>query len=68
MLILGFQFGITGKTGKSNMLVVCSLALTLAAVIWLILVLDNPKLGLITLNQQQIVDLQTEMKTATVHQ
>ena len=63
MLILGFQFGIAGK---SNMLVIFSLALTLAAVIWLILALDNPKLGLIKVNQQQIFDLQKEINSSVL--
>lgn len=60
MLILGFQFGVSGKT---NLLVVVSLAIVFSAVMWLIFALDDAKLGLITVDYQQVQQLQREVHT-----
>jgi len=59
MLVLGYQFGISGKrNSKLNLL----LALIFTVVIFLILVLDRPELGLSKLNQQPMQMLKEQMQ------
>jgi hypothetical protein len=57
MLVLGFQFGISGK---GNIKIFALLALTFSAVMFLILVLDNPRLS--RLNQKPLLTLQHQLK------
>jgi ABC-type multidrug transport system fused ATPase/permease subunit len=57
MLVLGYQFGISGK---GNFKIFVILALTFSAVMFLILVLDNPKLS--RLNQKPLLTLQGQLK------
>ena len=59
MLVLGYQFGISGK-GNSMLNIV--LALIFTVVIFLILVLDRPELGLARLNQKPMKTLQEQMQ------
>ena len=59
MLVLGYQFGISGK-GNSKLNLVLSLIFTV--VIFLILVLDRPELGLARLNQKPMQMLQEQMQ------
>lgn len=58
MLLLGYQLGLSGKDSKVLNLF---LGLTFALVIWLILVLDRPELGIAKINQQPLMDLQQEI-------
>lgn len=59
MLVLGYQFGISGKKGLGiNFL----LALIFAIVIFLILTLDRPETGITKLNQQPLYKLQQQLK------
>ena len=59
MLVLGYQFGISGK-GNSKLNIVMALIFTV--VIFLILVLDRPELGLARLNQKPMQTLQEQMQ------
>jgi hypothetical protein len=60
MLVLGYQFGISGKGGMViNML----LAFIFAMVMMLILALDRPELGLSKLNQKPVLTLQNQLHT-----
>ncbi len=59
MLVLGYQFGISGKRNSKLNLV---LALIFTVVIFLILVLDRPELGLSKLNQKPMQMLQEQMQ------
>ena len=58
MFILGFQFGITGK---GNLPIALVLAINFAAVMWLIFALDDPTLRILTVNHQQVFELQREI-------
>lgn len=58
MLLLGYQFGISGK--KYNILAVF-ISIIFAAVMWLILALDRPELGFMRLNQKPIISLHKEI-------
>ena len=55
MLVLGFQFGISGKVSLSIILL---LAVSFAAVLWLVIALDRPETGLVRLNQAPMLTLQ----------
>jgi ABC-type multidrug transport system fused ATPase/permease subunit len=58
MLVIGYQFGISGKGGIGiNML----LAFIFAIVMMLILALDRPELGLSRLNQKPLFTLQKQL-------
>jgi len=58
MLVLGYQFGMSGKrNSRLNMV----LALIFSIVIFLILVLDRPELGLARLNQKPMQTLHEQM-------
>jgi ABC-type multidrug transport system fused ATPase/permease subunit len=57
MLVIGYQFGVSGK---GDFWVFILLALIFATVIFLILVLDNPRLS--RLNQKPLLTLQRQIK------
>jgi hypothetical protein len=57
MVLLGYQFGISGK---GNIKIFTLLALTFASVMFLILVLDNPRLS--RLNQKPLLTLEQQLK------
>ena len=57
MLLLGFQFGLSGKV---NLMISLLLALIFSTVIFLILVLDNPRLS--RLNQKPLLTLKDQLK------
>ena len=57
MLALGYQFGISGR---GNIKIFILLALTFSAVMFLILVLDNPRLS--RLNQKPLLTLQRQLE------
>lgn len=57
MLLLGYQIGVSGKV---SFVLNLFLGLTFALVIWLILVLDRPELGIAKIDHQPLIDLQTE--------
>ena len=57
MLLLGYQFGISGKF---NFMLNLFMAITFASVMWLIMILDRPESGIARLNQQPLIDLQAE--------
>lgn len=58
MLILGYQFGISGK--KYNTLAIF-ISIIFASVMWLILALDRPEMGFIRLNQNPIITLHKQL-------
>jgi len=58
MLLVGFQFGISGK---SSVLPTLVLAITFSSVMWLIFALDHPETGIIKLDQQPMIELQKEI-------
>ena len=58
MLVLGFQFGISGKVSLSIILL---LAVSFAAVLWLVIALDRPETGLVRLNQAPMLTLQEQL-------
>ena len=58
MLMLGFQFGISGK---GNFVIHLALALVFTAVMWLILALNYPEKGIITVNPQPLLTLQQQL-------
>ena len=58
MLAVGYQFGIDGTR---SILGTVMLALTFSAVIFLIEDLDNPRRGLITTNQESMIELQKSL-------
>lgn len=57
MLLLGFQFGLSGK---GNLMILLLLALTFSTVMFLILILDNPRLS--RLNQKPLLTLRDQLK------
>lgn len=57
MLLLGFQFGLSGK---GSLMIFLLLALTFSTVMFLILVLDNPVLS--RLNQKPLLTLKDQLK------
>jgi hypothetical protein len=58
MLVLGYQFGISGRGSfKINMI----LAVIFAIVMFLILALDRPDLGIAKVNQKPMFSLQEEL-------
>lgn len=59
MLILGFQFGISGK---SNINVSFTLAAAFVAVMMLIYALDSPEAGIIKISQQPMLNLYEEIR------
>ncbi len=63
MLVLGYQFGISGKRNSKMNLV---LSLIFSIVIFLILALDRPELGLAKLNQKPMQTLQDQMNGKTI--
>ena len=58
MLTLGYQFGISGKGSFSINLL---LAFIFALVMFLILVLDHPELGISKINQKPMITLQNQL-------
>ena len=58
MLILGYQFGISGK---GSLMLNVLLAVLFSMVMFLIFALDRPETGLIRLNQKPIFALQKEL-------
>ena len=58
MLALGYQFGISGKGSFGINLL---LAVIFAVVMFLILILDRPEMGLIKLNQKPMLALQQQL-------
>jgi hypothetical protein len=58
MLILGYQFGVDGK---GDFVVHLALALIFSGVMWLILALDRPEEGLLSVNQQVLISLQQQI-------
>ena len=58
MLVLGYQFGISGKGGLGINLL---LAFIFAIVMMLILALDRPELGMSKLNQKPVITLQKQL-------
>ena len=59
MMLLGFQFGISGK---GNPAITVVLALIFAAVIWLINALDDPTSKIVRINHKQVYELQQELE------
>jgi hypothetical protein len=57
MLLLGYQFGISGR---GNFKIFALLSLTFSTVMFLILILDNP--GFSKLNQKPVLTLQQQLK------
>jgi len=58
MLLLGYQFGISGK---GNFRIILLLSAIFAVVMFLILALDRPETGLSTLNQKPMLTLQQQL-------
>ena len=58
MFVLGYQFGISGKGSFSINLL---LAFIFALVMFLILVLDHPELGISKINQKPMITLQNQL-------
>lgn len=59
MFVLGYQFGISGK---GNFRIILLLSIIFAVVIFLILALDRPDIGLAKINQQPMFTLQQQLK------
>jgi hypothetical protein len=59
MLLVGFNFGISGK---SSVIATVVLAITFTTVMWLIFALDNPETGLIKLDQRPMMQLEKDIK------
>ena len=59
MLILGYQFGVSGK---GNLMVNLLLATIFAAVMFLILDLDRPETGVTEIDQKPLLTLQQELR------
>jgi hypothetical protein len=57
-LALGYQFGISGGV---NFLITLFLAITFAAVMWLIFALDRPETGVIRVNQAPLMTLYEQL-------
>ncbi|MCX6139497.1 MAG: hypothetical protein NTX15_01445 [Candidatus Kapabacteria bacterium] len=64
MLALGYQFGATGKGNTAAKLLT---AVIFAAVMWLILAMDRPELGLLRLNQMPVHTLQQQLLERQAH-
>jgi hypothetical protein len=62
MLGMGYQFGLSGKRSLAEVLV---LVLVYSAVMWLIVDLDRPREGLLTVSQQALVDVRNSMADKT---
>lgn len=60
MLMLGFQFGVTGN--NNTVPIIISLAVIFSAVMWLIYALDDPSLGLVRVNHEQVYNLRKEIR------
>jgi hypothetical protein len=58
MLVLGFQFGISGR---GNIIVHLALAFIFSGVMWLVLALDRPEEGFLKVNQQPLFSLQKQI-------
>jgi len=58
MLILGYQFGISGKEHTA---LATFISIIFASVMWLILALDRPEMGFIRLNQNPIITLDKQL-------
>lgn len=59
MLLLGYQFGISGK--KNSRLAIL-ISIIFASVMFLILALDRPETGLMRLNQTPVITLQKQLE------
>jgi len=59
MLVLGYQFGISGK---GSLQITMILAIIFAIVMLLIVILDYPETGLLKVNQQPLMRLQEELR------
>ena len=59
MFLLGYQIG---ASGKLHTILHVLLGLVFTAVIWLILILDRPELGIAPLNQQPMIDLHEDLQ------
>jgi purine-cytosine permease-like protein len=62
MITMGTQIGLTGKR---RLVAVIPLALAFAVLVVLVVDLDRPQKGLITVGQQAMVDLQDNMRRVT---
>jgi ABC-type multidrug transport system fused ATPase/permease subunit len=62
MLMLGYQFGISGNV---KLIVILLLGITFSAVLWLIFALDHPEAGLIKLNEAPLITLQEQLHRHT---
>ena len=60
MAIVGYQ---NGLTGERNLIALVALILVFSAVILLIVDLDRPQEGLLTVSQQALIDLQAQLGT-----
>ena len=58
MLMLGYQFGISGK---KNYRLAIFISIIFASVMFLILALDRPETGIMRLNQQPVITLQKQL-------
>jgi predicted benzoate:H+ symporter BenE len=62
MITMGTQVGLTGKR---RLVAIIPLALAFAALATVVVDLDRPQQGLITVSQQAMVDLQESMNSGT---
>jgi hypothetical protein len=62
MITMGTQVGLTGKR---RLVAIIPLALAFAALATVVVDLDRPRKGLITVSQQAMVNLQTSMNRST---
>lgn len=65
MITFGYQFGITGRV---NFPIIFMLAMSFAAVMWLVFALDQPEAGIIKVNQAPLYTLQEQLHRALIKQ
>jgi hypothetical protein len=58
MLALGYQFGISGK---GNFMINLILSIVFAVVMFLVLALDSPEKGFVTINQKPMLTLHQQL-------
>lgn len=58
MMVLGYQFGISGRV---SFMLNLALAITFAAVMWLIFAIDRPEAGIVKLNPAPLFTLQEQL-------
>jgi uncharacterized membrane protein (Fun14 family) len=64
MLVLGYQFGISGK---GNFRLILLISTIFAVVMFLILALDQPEKGMVGINQKPMFSLREQLHSKQLH-